>query len=79
MSLTSETEVERALASQTLHLQVLLRHIQDIEHRMETTKEYIDYLKKLKKAKDEDKKISGNGTGRTATADDVDEDMMEEF
>lgn len=79
VSLTSETEVERALASQTLHLQVLLRHIQDIEHRMETTKEYIDYLKKLKKAKDEDKKISGNGTGRTATADDVDEDMMEEF
>jgi COP9 signalosome complex subunit 3 len=79
VSLKSETEVEKALASQTLNLQVLLRHIQDTEHRMETTKEYIDYLKKLKKAKDEDKKIGGTGNGRTATVDDVDEDMMEEF
>lgn len=79
VALKNESEVEKALASQTLHLQVLLRHIQDTEHRMETTKEYIEYLKKLKKAKDDDKKVSGNGNGRTATVDDVDEDMMEEF
>lgn len=76
VSLKSEIEVERALASQTLHLHGLLKHIQDTEHRMETTKEYIDYLKRLKKAREETKKTD---PGRSATVDDLDEDMMEEF
>ncbi|EXJ94748.1 hypothetical protein A1O1_03145 [Capronia coronata CBS 617.96] len=77
-----ETEYERHLAVQTRELKSLLGHIQDTEHRMEVSKEYIDYLKKLKKAKDEEKKnpVLGASTARTATAaDDVDEDMMEEY
>ncbi|KAK5061143.1 hypothetical protein LTR84_007685 [Exophiala bonariae] len=79
VSLMNESEVDTALSTQTLRLQLLLKHIQDSEHRMETTKEYIEYLKKLKKARDDDKKVSGSGNGRTTTVDDVDEDMMEEF
>ncbi|EXJ88878.1 hypothetical protein A1O3_01942 [Capronia epimyces CBS 606.96] len=75
----SEMEVEANLAAQTRQLQSLLGHVQDAEHRMEVTKEYIEYLKKLKKVKDEEKKNSGPGNGRTATADDIDEDMMEEY
>lgn len=76
----SETEVESALALQTQELQILLKHVQDTEHRMEISKEYIDYLKKLKKVKDEDKKGNPTGSGgRSAAVDDVDEDMMEEF
>ncbi|KEF62793.1 uncharacterized protein A1O9_00766 [Exophiala aquamarina CBS 119918] len=76
VSLKSEIEVEKALALQTLQLQGLLRHIQDTEHRMETSKEYIDYLKRLKKAREEAKKTD---PGRSAMVDGLDEDMMEEF
>lgn len=75
----SEIQVETALASQTQELQMLLKHIQDTEHRMETSREYIDWLKKLKKMRDEEEKNGGSGNGRTATVDDVDEDMMEEY
>ncbi|KIW61596.1 hypothetical protein PV05_01698 [Exophiala xenobiotica] len=72
----SEAQVETVLASQTRELGAFLAHIQNTEHRMEVSKEYIDFLKKLKKMKDEDKK---NGTTNGARADDVDEDMMEEY
>ena len=78
-SASSEVQVESALATQTQELQVLLKHVQDTEHRLEVTKEYVDYLKKLRKLKDEDKKTGGTGAGRSATVDNVDEDMMEEF
>jgi COP9 signalosome complex subunit 3 len=78
-SAKSETAVESALAAQTQDLQVLLRHVQDTEHRLEVSREYIDYLRKLKKVKDEEKKNGRTGAGRPAAVDDVDEDMMEEF
>jgi len=78
-SAKSEAQVETALAARTQALQILLKHVQDTEHRMEVTKEYIDYLKKLRKLKDDDKKNGDSGPGRSATVDDVDEDMMEEF
>ncbi|KIW27912.1 uncharacterized protein PV07_07609 [Cladophialophora immunda] len=71
-----EAQVESALAAQTRELQVLLKHVQDTEHRMEVSKEYIDYLKKLKKVRDD--KQAGKGSGRAAADEDIDEDMMEE-
>lgn len=77
-SLRSETQVETVLASQTRELQILLKHIQDTEHRMEISKEYIDFLKKLKKMRDDDKKAGVSAKDRTTTVDDIDEDMMEE-
>lgn len=79
-SAKSEAEVERDLAAQTQELQSLLSHIHDTEHRMEVSREYIEYLKKLKKAKDEEKKNGGTGANaRAAAADDIDEDMMEDY
>ncbi|KAJ9603660.1 hypothetical protein H2200_011846 [Cladophialophora chaetospira] len=78
-SAKSESQIESALATRTQELQVLLKHVQDTEHRLEVTKEYVDYLKKLKKMKEDEKKTSGTGAGRSAAVDDVDEDMMEEY
>ncbi|KIY03213.1 uncharacterized protein Z520_01680 [Fonsecaea multimorphosa CBS 102226] len=72
-----EAQVESALAAQTRELQMLLKHVQDTEHRMEISREYIDYLKKLKKVRDE--KQNGKGSGRGAVDEDIDEDMMEEI
>ncbi|KIW89453.1 uncharacterized protein Z519_09609 [Cladophialophora bantiana CBS 173.52] len=73
-----EAQVESALASLTRELQTLLKHVQDTEHRMEVTKEYIDYLKKLKKARDETKS-GGKGSNKATVDEDIDEDMMEEI
>jgi COP9 signalosome complex subunit 3 len=70
----TETEVESSLAAQTQALHVLLKHVRDTEHQMEVSKEYVDYLKRLKKGKEEEKK---NG-GTKATVDDIDEDMMDD-
>ena len=78
-STKSETEIESVLAAHTQELQVLLQQVHNTENRLEVAKEYIDYLKKLKKIKDEDKKNGGPSGGRSAAVDDVDEDMMEEF
>lgn len=75
----SEEEVETALLNQTKALQTLLKQIHDAEHRFETTREYIDFLKKLKKSSDEKKKIAASGNARNASVDDLDEDMMEEY
>ncbi|KAL2441875.1 COP9 signalosome complex subunit 3 [Exophiala dermatitidis] len=84
----TEAEVEKDLKDHTEHLQSLLGYVQDTEHRMEVSREYIDYLKKLKKIRDDDKKnANGNGNGggtskgvgRGAANDDIDEDMMEEY
>jgi len=75
----SETAVETAFASRTLELRTLLHHVRDTEHRMEISREYVDYLKKLKKARDDEKKSGGTDAGRARVVDDVDEDMMEEF
>ncbi|KIV82467.1 hypothetical protein PV11_04577 [Exophiala sideris] len=74
----SETQIEAVLRSQTGELRSLLSHVQDTEYRMGISREYIDYLKKLKKMKEDEKKNATNGA-RNATADDVDEDMMEEL
>ncbi|OAG38772.1 hypothetical protein AYO21_06967 [Fonsecaea monophora] len=75
-SVRPEAQVESALVAQTRELQVLLKHVQDTEHRLEISKEYIDFLKKLKKMRDDK---GGKGSGRRAADDDVDEDVMEEI
>ena len=78
-SAKSESQIESALATRTQELQILLKHVQDTEHGLEVTREYIDYLKKLKKSKEDDKKTGAQGGGRPAAVDDVDEDMMKEY
>ncbi|RMZ86760.1 hypothetical protein DV736_g6017, partial [Chaetothyriales sp. CBS 134916] len=76
-----ETEVEHELVVKAQQLQTLLKNIGHLDHRTELSTEYIDYLRKLKKTRDEDnKKDSGGGTkSKNATLDEFEEDMMEEF
>ena len=76
-----ETVVEQELALKTQQLQLLLKQVSDVDHRTELSKEYIDYLRKLKRTRDEDsKKDSGGGSkGKGASVDEFDEDVMEEF
>jgi COP9 signalosome complex subunit 3 len=78
-STKSEAQIESALALQSQELQIVLKHIQDTEHRMEVAKEYIEYLRKLKKLKEEDKKNDPKPGGQAAAVDDGDEDMMEGY
>jgi COP9 signalosome complex subunit 3 len=59
-SAQSESAIELALSTRTQELQSLLSHIQDTEHRLEISKEYVDFLKKLKKAKEEEKKATAS-------------------
>ncbi len=79
----SEEQVEQLLAAKSHEVQVLLKHVTDLEHRTEISREYVDFLRKLKKTRDDDKKDAATvagGKGKQATAmDDMDEDMMEEF
>jgi len=44
----------------------------------EVSKKYIDWLKKLKKMKKR-REECGTGNGRSATVDDIDEVVMEEY
>lgn len=75
-TLKAESQVKPLLASRTQELVDLLTQVKDSEHRLGLSKEYIDYLKKLKKIKDDEKK---GGSSNKARTDDVDEDMMEEY
>ena len=76
----SEAQVERDLAERTLELRSLLKHVSDLDHRAEVSKEYINFLRKLKVNRDEDTKKGGGGRKANApTMDDLDEDVMDEF
>ena len=74
-----EAQIQQQLALKAAQLQLLLKNITDIEHRTELSKEYVEYLRKLKKQRDEDTKKSEGGKPRTASIDDFDEDVMDEF
>lgn len=71
-STQSEGQISHSLAYQNAELRDLLRAISNNDHRMEISKEYVDMLKKMKKAKDQGDK---DGT-KPVALDDLDEDMM---
>lgn len=71
-----ETQVQQLLAKKTRELQVLMGHISSYDHQLEVNKDYIDWLTKAKKARDQEKKT--NGAGKPVAAD-VDEDMMVDY
>ena len=76
----SEAQVERNLAEQTLELRSLLKHVSDLDYRAEVSKEYINFLRKLKINRDEDSNKGGGGRkAKAPTMDDLDEDVMDEF
>jgi COP9 signalosome complex subunit 3 len=71
----SEAQLQQDLAVQTDELHNILKHISDNDHRLEITKEYIGFLQKLKKQKEQSAK--GGAAGQSETQfDDIDEDMM---
>jgi COP9 signalosome complex subunit 3 len=77
-SAKTETQLAQTLASKQAELQALLKHVQDVEHRLEISKDYIEFLRKLKKQRDEEKKDGGGGGKKTSLVEDLDEDMMDD-
>lgn len=75
-SSTSEAQIQQLLQQKSRELHVLLRNISNYDHQLEVNKDYIEWLTKAKKARDQEKKT--NGAGKPATAD-VDEDMMVDY
>ena len=79
-----EEQVSQDLRDKSTELATLIKHITDLDHCTEISKEYIDFLRKLKKTRDEDKKDAVTAAGavkakQPTIMDDGDEDMMEEF
>ena len=78
-SLKSESAKKAQLASATIELQTLLKHVSDNDHKLEVSKEYIEMLKRMKKAQEASSK---NGTADASggnvpnSFNDYDEDMM---
>ncbi|KAK5082188.1 hypothetical protein LTR05_007331 [Lithohypha guttulata] len=74
-----EPQIEQELAVKARELQDLLRHVANYDHQLEVSKDYLDWLQKAKKARDQEKKgnvpvkVPGLSTG------DVDEDMMVDY
>ena len=78
----SETQVEQELTKKSAELKLLLKHIADYDHQMEVNKDYIDWLQKAKKARDQDKKAGQTGNSKpigVPPGPDMDEDMMEDW
>jgi 23S rRNA A2030 N6-methylase RlmJ len=71
----SETQLQQELAAQTGELRNILKHISDNDHRIEITKEYISFLQKLNKQKEQAAKGGTAGVSE-AQFEDIDEDMM---
>jgi len=72
-STKTEAQIQHSLAHHRAELQALLEAVSHNDHRLEISKEYVDMLKKMKKAKD----AGGNSDGSKPTGfEDLDEDMM---
>ena len=70
----SEPDLKKDLARQRAELATLLQHVQSEEYRLEISKEYIDQLRKMKKALDG--MGEKGGTSKNADALEMDEDVM---
>lgn len=79
----SETDIEKELAVRALELKSLLKYIADYDHQLEVNKDYLDFLLKAKKARDQDKKATANSgskpIGMPPGPADMDEDMMDDW
>jgi COP9 signalosome complex subunit 3 len=71
----TEAQLQHDLASQASELRNILKHISDNDHRLEITKEYVGFLQKLKRTKEQTAKGGAPGASETPF-EDIDEDMM---
>jgi COP9 signalosome complex subunit 3 len=69
----SESDLHRDLELQQAELEGILKHLQDSDHRLEISKEYIDKLRNMKKQKEQESKPGGSGGH---AMDEFDEDVM---
>lgn len=79
----SEANIETELATRAAELRILLKYIGDYDHQLEVNKDYLDFLLKAKKARDQDRKANaGSGSkpiGMPPGPSDMDEDMMDDW
>lgn len=61
-----ESELHRELQLHKAELEIILKHLQDSDHRLEISKEYIDKLRSMKKQKEQEAKAEGSGGKRVA-------------
>lgn len=71
----TEAQLQHDLASQASELRNILKHISDNDYRLEITKEYVGFLQKLKRTKEQAAKGGAPGASETPF-EDIDEDMM---
>lgn len=69
----SETDLHHDLQIQRAELEIILKHLQDSDHRLEISKEYIEKLRSMKKHKEQEAKAGSSGGQATA---DFEEDVM---
>ena len=71
----TEDMLQAELAAQSQDLSLMMRHLQEDHQRIELSKEYIDFLRKIKKSQDaQNAEVAERGP--TNVQDDFDEDMM---
>ena len=71
--LQTETDLHRDLQIHKIELESVLKHLQDSDHRLEISKEYIEKLRLMKKHKEQQAK-DGGSSGQAL--DELDEDVM---
>lgn len=72
----SEGELYHDLQADKAQLECILKHLQDTDHRLEISKEFIEKMRWMKKQKEQEWKVGGTGG---QLKDDFDEDVMGEL
>jgi len=69
----TEADLHHHLQMQKAELESILKHLQDSDHRLEISKDYIEKLRSMKKQKEQEAKAGSSGGQQMA---DVEEDVM---
>jgi COP9 signalosome complex subunit 3 len=70
----TEADLHHDLQAHQAELESILKHLQDSDHRLEISKEYIEKLRYMKKQKEQEDKAGGSGGGQGVA--DFEEDVM---
>lgn len=76
---TSESDLQHELDVQKSELADILRHTHGDDYRLEITKDYIEYLRKLKKQSDVDGQSPGSKGGTSGELFEYEEEMMNDL
>jgi len=70
----TEADLHHDLQTHQAELESILKHLQDSDHKLEISKDYIEKLRHMKKQKEQQDKAGGSGRGHAAT--EFEEDVM---